>query len=101
VKLQSSVTVTVKKSELKAARTLGVVVAVFIMCYCPFYCVSLSRSDITMASSTNTFINFLVLLNSCLNPVIYAFFYPWFRKSVKLIVTLEMLRPHSCEACVL
>ncbi|KAK2814432.1 hypothetical protein Q5P01_000475 [Channa striata] len=101
VKLQSSVTVTVKKSELKAARTLGVVVAVFLMCYCPFYCVSLSRSDITMASSTNTFINILVLLNSCLNPVIYAFFYPWFRKSVKLIVTLQILQPHSSQANIL
>ncbi|XP_067382453.1 trace amine-associated receptor 13c-like [Channa argus] len=101
VKLQSSVTVTVKKSELKAARTLGVVVAVFLMCYCPFYCVSLSGSDITMASSTNTFINLLVFLNSCLNPVIYAFFYPWFRKSVKLIVTLQILQPQSCQANVL
>uniref|UniRef100_A0A7N6BNM1 G-protein coupled receptors family 1 profile domain-containing protein n=1 Tax=Anabas testudineus TaxID=64144 RepID=A0A7N6BNM1_ANATE len=101
VKLQRSVTVTVKKSELKAARTLGVVVAVFLMCYCPYFCLSLSSSDIIMASSTNSVINFLVLLNSCLNPVIYAFFYPWFRKSVKLIVTLEILQPHSCQTNVL
>uniref|UniRef100_A0A7N5ZZB4 G-protein coupled receptors family 1 profile domain-containing protein n=1 Tax=Anabas testudineus TaxID=64144 RepID=A0A7N5ZZB4_ANATE len=101
VKLQRSVTVTVKKSELKAARTLGVVVAVFLMCYCPYYCVSLSGYDIKMASSTNTFMNFLVLLNSCLNPVIYVFFYSWFRKSVKIIVTLEILQPHSCQTNVL
>uniref|UniRef100_A0A7N6B6C4 G-protein coupled receptors family 1 profile domain-containing protein n=1 Tax=Anabas testudineus TaxID=64144 RepID=A0A7N6B6C4_ANATE len=101
VKLQRSVTVTVKKSELKAARTLGVVVAVFLMCYCPYFCVSLSGYDIMMASSTNSFINFLVLLNSCLNPVIYAFFYPWFRKSVKIIVTFEILQPHSCQTNVL
>ncbi|KAF3696460.1 Trace amine-associated receptor 7a [Channa argus] len=101
VKLQRSVTVTVKKSELKAARTLGVVVAVFLMCFCPYYCVSLSHSDIMMASSTNAFINFLLLLNSCLNPVIYAFFYPWFRKSVKLIITLQILQPQSSQANVL
>ncbi|XP_033181973.1 trace amine-associated receptor 1-like, partial [Anabas testudineus] len=81
-------------SELKAARTLGVVVAVFLMCYCPYYC-------ITMASSTNTFMTFLVLLNSCLNPLIYAFFYPWFRKSVKLIVTLEICQPHSSQTNIL
>uniref|UniRef100_A0A7N6B6J2 G-protein coupled receptors family 1 profile domain-containing protein n=1 Tax=Anabas testudineus TaxID=64144 RepID=A0A7N6B6J2_ANATE len=101
VKLQRSVTVTVKKSELKAARTLGVVVAVFLMCYCPSYCVGFSGYDIVMGSSTNLFIVFLVYFNSCLNPVIYAFFYPWFRKCVKLILTLQILLPNSCEANVL
>uniref|UniRef100_A0A3Q3IA43 G-protein coupled receptors family 1 profile domain-containing protein n=1 Tax=Monopterus albus TaxID=43700 RepID=A0A3Q3IA43_MONAL len=101
VTLQRSVTVTAKKSEMKAARTLGVLVAVFLMCYCPSYCISLSGYDLIMGSSANTFINFLVYFNSCLNPVIYAFFYPWFRKSVKLIVTLEILQPNSCEANIL
>uniref|UniRef100_A0A3Q1JR81 G-protein coupled receptors family 1 profile domain-containing protein n=1 Tax=Anabas testudineus TaxID=64144 RepID=A0A3Q1JR81_ANATE len=101
VKLQRSVTVTVKKSELKAARTLGVVVAVFLICYCPCYCVSFSGYDILMGSSTNLFILFLVYFNSCLNPVIYAFFYPWFRKCVKLILTLQILLPNSCEVNVL
>uniref|UniRef100_A0A3Q3JFG4 G-protein coupled receptors family 1 profile domain-containing protein n=1 Tax=Monopterus albus TaxID=43700 RepID=A0A3Q3JFG4_MONAL len=101
VTLQRSVTATAKKSELKAARTLGVLVAVFFMCYCPSYCIALSGYDFTIGSSINTFISFLVYFNSCLNPVIYAFFYPWFRKSVKLIVTLEILQPNSCEANVL
>ncbi|KAK2814430.1 hypothetical protein Q5P01_000473 [Channa striata] len=101
VKLQSSVTVTVKKSELKAARTLGVVVAVFLVCYCPYYGVSLSGSQLMMSSSTNISMDFLVIFNSCLNPVIYTFLYPWFRKSVKLIVTLVILQPHSSQASVL
>ncbi|XP_026222768.1 trace amine-associated receptor 8a-like [Anabas testudineus] len=101
VKLQRSVTVTVKKSELKAARTLGVVVAVFLMCYCPSYCVSLSGYDLMVGSSANFFVFFLVMFNSCLNPLIYAFFYPWFRKSIKLIVTFEILQPHSCQINVL
>uniref|UniRef100_A0A3Q3R1D0 G-protein coupled receptors family 1 profile domain-containing protein n=1 Tax=Monopterus albus TaxID=43700 RepID=A0A3Q3R1D0_MONAL len=101
VTLQRSVTVTAKKSELKAARTLGVLVAVFLMCYCPFYCVTLSGYDIMIGSSSTVFVLFLDYFNSCLNPVIYAFFYPWFKKSVKLIVTLEILQPNSCEANVL
>uniref|UniRef100_UPI0009B363FA trace amine-associated receptor 4-like n=1 Tax=Monopterus albus TaxID=43700 RepID=UPI0009B363FA len=90
VTLQRSVTVTAKKSELKAARTLGVLVAVFLMCYCPYYCVTFSGYDIMMGSSIEVYMSFLIYFNSCLNPVIYAFFYPWFRKSVKLIVTLEI-----------
>uniref|UniRef100_A0A3Q3JMB9 G-protein coupled receptors family 1 profile domain-containing protein n=1 Tax=Monopterus albus TaxID=43700 RepID=A0A3Q3JMB9_MONAL len=101
VTLQRSMTVTAKKSEMKAARTLGVLVAVFLMCYCPYYCLTLSGFHTVMGSLTNTFIGCLVFFNSCLNPVIYAFFYPWFRKSVKLIVTLEILQPNSCEANVL
>uniref|UniRef100_UPI0009B3485E trace amine-associated receptor 13c-like n=1 Tax=Monopterus albus TaxID=43700 RepID=UPI0009B3485E len=90
VTLQLTVTVTVKKSELKAARTLGVLVAVFLLCYCPYYCATFSGYDIMMGSSVEVFMSFLMYFNSCLNPVIYAFFYPWFRKSVKLIVTLEI-----------
>uniref|UniRef100_A0A669AXA7 G-protein coupled receptors family 1 profile domain-containing protein n=1 Tax=Oreochromis niloticus TaxID=8128 RepID=A0A669AXA7_ORENI len=40
---QRAVTVTVTKSELKAARTLGVVVVVFLICMCPYYCVALTE----------------------------------------------------------
>ncbi|KAK2814543.1 hypothetical protein Q5P01_000269 [Channa striata] len=101
VKLQSSVTVTVKKSELKAARTLGVVVAVFLMCYCPPYCVSLSGINLTVGSSTSNLIVFLLFSNSCLNPLIYAFFYPWFKKSMKLILTLQIVQPNSSKAKVI
>ncbi|XP_038579478.1 trace amine-associated receptor 13c-like [Micropterus salmoides] len=101
IKLSRSATVTAKKSELKAARTLGVIVAVFLMCYCPYYCVSLSGFKLILGSSTEVLMGFLVFFNSCLNPLIYAFFYPWFRKSVKLIVTLEILQPHSCGANIM
>ncbi|XP_026189060.1 trace amine-associated receptor 13c-like [Mastacembelus armatus] len=101
VTLQRSVTVTVKKSEMKAARNLGVVVTVFLMCYCPYYCVTLSGFELTIGSPTEVLMIFIIYLNSCLNPMIYAFLYPWFRKSVKLIVTVEILQPNSCMINVL
>ncbi|XP_059199283.1 trace amine-associated receptor 13c-like [Centropristis striata] len=97
---QSSVTKTAKKSELKAARTLGVFVVVFLMCYCPYYCVSLVGYNFLDYSSAS-FMTYLIYFNSCLNPVIYALFYPWFRRTVKLIVTLQILQPGSCEANIL
>ncbi|XP_069011347.1 trace amine-associated receptor 13c-like [Embiotoca jacksoni] len=101
VRLQKSVTVSVKKSELKAARTLGVVVLVFIICMCPYYCLTLMGQDSVFKSSSGAFVICLFYFNSCLNPIIYAFFYPWFRKSIKLIVTFQILQPDSCEANML
>ncbi|XP_067372530.1 trace amine-associated receptor 13c-like [Channa argus] len=101
VSLQRSVKVTAKKSELKAARTLGVVVGVFLICLCPYYIVSLTGQDTLLHSSSAAFVIYLYYFNSCLNPLIYAFLYPWFRKSIKLIVTLKILQPESCEANML
>ncbi|XP_026151746.1 trace amine-associated receptor 4-like [Mastacembelus armatus] len=101
VTVQGSRKVTAKKSELKAARTLGVVITVFLMCFCPFYCVSLSSKDDLMNSSSAAFVICLYSFNACLNPVIYAFFYPWFRKSIKSIVTFKILQTGSSEANIL
>ncbi|XP_033474089.2 trace amine-associated receptor 8a-like [Epinephelus lanceolatus] len=101
VTLQGSVKVTAKKSELKAARTLGVVIVVFLLCLCPYFCVTLTGQDTLLNASSAAFVICLFYFNSCLNPVIYAFFYPWFQKSVKLIVTLDILKPGSCEAKIL
>ncbi|XP_068590259.1 trace amine-associated receptor 13c-like [Cebidichthys violaceus] len=99
--VKCSVRVTAKKSEMKAARTLGVVIVVFLMCLCPFYCVSLTGQDTLINASTAAFVICLFYFNSCLNPVIYAFFYPWFRKSIRLIVTLKILQPGSYATNIL
>ena len=95
VTIQCSVKVTTKKSELKAAGTLGVVIVVFLLCLCPYYCVTLTGQDTMLNASSAAFVICLFYFNSCLNPLIYTFFYPWFRKSVKLIVTLQILKPDS------
>uniref|UniRef100_A0A3B3C1W3 Trace amine-associated receptor 13c-like n=1 Tax=Oryzias melastigma TaxID=30732 RepID=A0A3B3C1W3_ORYME len=84
---------TVRKSELRAARTLGVVVVVFLTCLLPYYCVILEGPASFVSLSSVVFFTYLFYLNSCLNPLIYALFYPWFRKSVKIIVTLQVLKP--------
>ncbi|XP_056290404.1 trace amine-associated receptor 13c-like [Pseudoliparis swirei] len=90
-----------KKSELKAARTLGVVIVVFLLCICPYYCVSLTGQDTLSNVSSVAFVIYLFYFNSCLNPVIYAYFYPWFRKSIKFIVTLKILQPGSYAADII
>ncbi|XP_067372067.1 trace amine-associated receptor 13c-like [Channa argus] len=98
---QRSVKVTVKKSELKAAGTLGVVIVVFLICICPYFCVTVKGQDTFVSASSVTFLLCLYDSNSCLNPLIYALFYPWFRKSIKLIFTLQILKPGSCETNML
>ncbi|XP_039674274.1 trace amine-associated receptor 13c-like [Perca fluviatilis] len=99
VTLQRSVKVSAKKSEMKAARTLGVVVVVFLICLCPYFCVALT--DTLLNPSSDAFVMCLYYFNSCLNPLIYAFFYPWFRKCLKLVVTLQILQPGSSETNIL
>ncbi|XP_041857567.1 trace amine-associated receptor 3-like [Melanotaenia boesemani] len=99
IKLQLSVTQT-KKSELKAARNLGVLIIVFLICFIPYYCVSLAKPDL-LNGSTTSLVYYLFYFNSTLNPVIYTLFYPWFRKAVKFIVTLQILQPGSCQAKIL
>ncbi|XP_053184607.1 trace amine-associated receptor 8a-like [Scomber japonicus] len=101
VTVQRSVKVTAKKSEMKAARTLGVVVVVFLICICPYYSPILIGQFIEASSSSSSLLVWLFYINSCLNPMIYAFFYPWFRKSIKLIVTLKILKPGSCNARII
>ncbi|XP_028249665.1 trace amine-associated receptor 13c-like [Parambassis ranga] len=100
VSVQASVILTSRKSELKAARTLGVLVVVFLMCYSPYYCLSLTGHN-SLSDLAAFFVCYLFYFNSCLNPLIYALFYPWFRKAVKLIVTLQILQPGSCDTNIL
>ncbi|XP_041654017.1 trace amine-associated receptor 13c-like [Cheilinus undulatus] len=101
VKMKRSQTVAPKRSELKAATTLGIVVAVFLMCYCPYYCVFLIGGKILIGSDTEILMAFLLYLNSCLNPLIYVFCYPWFRKAIRLIVTFRVMVPGSRDARIL
>ncbi|XP_037334028.2 trace amine-associated receptor 13c-like [Pungitius pungitius] len=86
-----------KRSERKAARTLGIVIAVFLMCFCPYYYPSLAGEDTSTSLSYYALVSWIMLINSCVNPLIYALFYPWFRKAIKLIITLRILQPQSQE----
>ncbi|XP_014877150.1 trace amine-associated receptor 13c-like [Poecilia latipinna] len=96
VSLQRSATV--GKSELKAARTLGILVIVFLICFCPFYCAALG-GDVSFNTSVAVLCFFCI--SSCLNPLIYAMFYPWFRKAIKHIVTLKIFQPGSSKANIM
>lgn len=96
-----TVTITAKKSERKAARTLGIVILVFLMSFCPYYYPSLAGQDISNNASSWAIVSWLLYFNSCLNPLIYAFFYPWFRKATWFIITLKIQQQGSSQANIL
>uniref|UniRef100_A0A8C5GTA2 G-protein coupled receptors family 1 profile domain-containing protein n=1 Tax=Gouania willdenowi TaxID=441366 RepID=A0A8C5GTA2_GOUWI len=99
VTLQSSLKV--NRSELKAARALGVVVVVFLLCLTPLYLVLLTTGLGVKNISSYVFVLGLFFFNSLLNPVIYVFLYPWFRKCVKCVFSLHILKSGSSEANIL
>ncbi|XP_072515086.1 trace amine-associated receptor 6-like [Salminus brasiliensis] len=79
-------------SETKAAKTLGIVIFVYLACWIPFYISSLSVESVTTSLMVYTVFVWVICLNSSVNPLIYAIFYPWFRTSVKFIVTCRIFK---------
>ncbi|XP_029031558.1 trace amine-associated receptor 13c-like [Betta splendens] len=92
---------TAKRSQRKAARTLGILVVVFLMCFCPSYYPTLIGEDNSTSWSYTSIITWIMLINSCLNPLIYALFYPWFRKAIKLIFTFRIMQAHSQDVSMM
>ncbi|XP_060739545.1 trace amine-associated receptor 13c-like [Tachysurus vachellii] len=85
------------KHENKAAKTLGIVVGAFICCWMPYFLSSLLDPFINFATPLVLYDVFVWLgyINSTLNPIIYGLFYPWFRKTLYLIVTLKIFGSNS------
>ncbi|XP_076877018.1 trace amine-associated receptor 13c-like [Brachyhypopomus gauderio] len=82
-------------SETKAAKTLGIVVCVYLACWIPFYLSSLFVENMSSFSLLWTVFGWLIYISSSMNPLIYAIFYPWFRASVKYILTCRIFQSSS------
>ncbi|XP_062858001.1 trace amine-associated receptor 13c-like [Trichomycterus rosablanca] len=90
------------KHENKAARTLGIVVGAFNLCWMPCFLTSVVDSLFNFSTPPVVYDVFVWLgyINSTLNPIIYGLFYPWFRKTLYLIVTLKIFAPNSSNVKV-
>uniref|UniRef100_A0A8C4X3H3 Trace amine-associated receptor 1 n=1 Tax=Erpetoichthys calabaricus TaxID=27687 RepID=A0A8C4X3H3_ERPCA len=77
-----------RQKERKAAKTLGIVMGVFLICWSPFFVCNI-MDPFTDYITSPVLIDALVwfgYLNSAFNPIVYAFFYKWFRKALRIIM---------------
>ncbi|XP_066506310.1 trace amine-associated receptor 13c-like [Hoplias malabaricus] len=84
-------------SETKAAKTLGIIIFFYLAFWIPFYISSLTVTGLTTLSILWTVFTWLMAINSFVNPMIYAIFYPWFRASAKYILTCRICESSSSE----
>ncbi|XP_058248447.1 trace amine-associated receptor 13c-like [Hemibagrus wyckioides] len=89
------------KSERKAAKVLGILVSVFLVCLLPYFIYSLLGYVIELQLETFQKATVLICLNCTINPFIYALFYPWFRRCIKLTITLQIFQTDSALINVL
>ncbi|XP_060761689.1 trace amine-associated receptor 13c-like [Neoarius graeffei] len=87
------------KHEKKAAKTLGIVIGAFNLCWMPYVITSVVDPLYNFHTPLVVYEVFIWLgyINSTLNPIIYGLFYPWFRKTLYHIVTLKIFTPNSCD----
>ncbi|XP_048122730.1 trace amine-associated receptor 13c-like [Alosa alosa] len=81
-----------KSSDRKAAKTLGIVIFVYLLGWIPY---NISILTVESDSVAAYVLSWLLYMNSFVNPIIYALFYPWFKVSVRYIVTLKILHTSS------
>ncbi|KAL2094468.1 hypothetical protein ACEWY4_009187 [Coilia grayii] len=86
-----------KKSNRKAAKNIGTLVTVYLLCYMPYFISVFAY----IHPSLVTCLIWIMYMNSCINPIIYALFYPWFKLSAKHIITLAIFHKDSSYLNVL
>ncbi|CAM1296160.1 Htr4 (predicted) [Pycnogonum litorale] len=87
------------KRERKAAKTLGIIMGAFILCWLPFFLWYLSStlSDSETPKEMVTLLFWIGYINSALNPVIYAYFNRDFRNAFKESLSHLMFWKYCCD----
>ncbi|KAM6986482.1 alpha-1A adrenergic receptor [Aplochiton taeniatus] len=82
--------------EKKAAKTLGIVVGCFVLCWLPFFLVLPIGSIFPSYKPSDTIFKitfWLGYLNSCINPIIYPCFSQEFKKAFLNVLHCRCLKP--------
>lgn len=82
------------KKQSKATKTLAVIMGAFLSCWTPFFVCNVIEPFINYSTPAALFETFVWVgfINSTLNPIIYAFFYSWFRKAFSLFASGKVFK---------
>ncbi|XP_004586034.2 somatostatin receptor type 4 [Ochotona princeps] len=79
-----------RRSEKKITRLVLMVVAVFVLCWMPFYVVQLLNLFVTGLDATVNHVSLILsYANSCANPILYGFLSDNFRRSFQRVLCLR------------
>ncbi|XP_028654836.1 trace amine-associated receptor 1-like [Erpetoichthys calabaricus] len=83
--------------ERKAAKTLAIVMGVFLLCWAPFFVCNIINPVLNHPAPQILIetLAFFGYMNSTFNPLVYGFFYSWFRKALKLIANGKIFQNDS------
>lgn len=84
------------RKDKKAAKTLGIVMGVFLLCWFPCFFTILLDPFLNFSTPIVLFdaLTWFGYFNSTCNPLIYGFFYPWFRRALKYIFLGKIFSSH-------
>ncbi|XP_021568303.1 trace amine-associated receptor 2 [Carlito syrichta] len=84
------------RKDKKAAKTLGIVMGVFLLCWFPCFFTILLDPFLNFSTPVVLFdaLTWFGYFNSTCNPLIYGFFYPWFRSALKYIFRGRIFNSH-------
>ncbi|XP_056138777.1 trace amine-associated receptor 1-like [Lampris incognitus] len=87
------------KSQRKATKTLAIIMGAFLSFWAPFFICNIIDPVISYSTPAELFeiLVWVGYLNSTVNPLIYAFFYSWFRKAFRIIISGKILRTDASD----
>uniref|UniRef100_A0A3B1KIH5 Trace amine-associated receptor 10 n=1 Tax=Astyanax mexicanus TaxID=7994 RepID=A0A3B1KIH5_ASTMX len=96
-KCKNNIKSVLSRDQKKATKTLAVVLGVFLSLWTPFFiCIVINPYiGYTVPLILIDMLGWIGLLNSTCNPIVYAFFYKWFRKAFRIIISGQIFHKGS------